>query len=72
MQQPTPSVIRWKSSSDKFTLKPEMLSSLSSVPPVGPSPRPEIIGTFTPQAATSGAMINDVLSPMPPVLCLSA
>ncbi len=48
-----------------------MDSSLSSVPPVWPRPRPDIIGTGTPQAAASGARISDVLSPTPPVLCLS-
>ena len=48
-----------------------MDSSLSSVPPVCPSPRPDIIGTSAPQAAASGASISDVLSPTPPVLCLS-
>ena len=42
------------------------------MPPVWPRPRPEIIGTQTPQAATSGAIISDVLSPTPPVECLSA
>ena len=36
-----------------------------------PSPRPDIIGTGTPHAATSGATTSDVLSPTPPVLCLS-
>jgi hypothetical protein len=49
-----------------------MASSLSSVPPVCPSPRPEIIGTATPHAAASGAMTSEVLSPTPPVECLSA
>ncbi len=48
-----------------------MASSLSSVPPVWPSPRPDIIGTSTPQAAASGASTSEVLSPTPPVLCLS-
>ena len=48
-----------------------MASSLSSVPPVWPSPRPEIIGTFTPQAAASGASASETLSPTPPVECLS-
>ncbi len=48
-----------------------MASSLSSVPPVCPSPRPDIIGTSAPQAAASGARMSDVLSPTPPVLCLS-
>jgi hypothetical protein len=32
----------------------------------------EIIGTQTPHAATSGAMMIEVLSPTPPVECLSA
>jgi hypothetical protein len=45
---------------------------LSSVPPVWPSPRPDSCGTATPQAATSGASGSVVLSPTPPVECLSA
>ena len=49
-----------------------MLSSLSSVPPVCPSPRPEIIGTCAPQAATMGASIRLTLSPTPPLECLSS
>src|SRR5262249_29227383 len=49
-----------------------MLSSLSSVPPVWPRPRPEIIGTAPPQAATSGASMRLTLSPTPPVECLSS
>ena len=49
-----------------------MAESLSSVPPVWPSPRPEIIGTKAPQAATSGASIRLTLSPTPPVECLSS
>ena len=36
-----------------------------------PSPRPETIGTGTPAAAAIGARISEVLSPTPPVLCLS-
>ena len=48
-----------------------MDSSLSSVPPVWPSPRPDIIGTTTPAAAASGATMRLVLSPTPPVECLS-
>ena len=48
-----------------------MDSSLSSVPPVWPSPLPEIIGTAAPQAATIGASISETLSPTPPVECLS-
>ena len=49
-----------------------MDSSLSSVPPVCPRPRPEIIGTATPHAATIGARCSETLSPTPPVECLSA
>ena len=49
-----------------------MAESLSSVPPVWPSPRPEIIGTKPPQAATIGASIRLTLSPTPPVECLSS
>ncbi len=52
--------------------KPGIDSSLSSVPPVWPSPRPDTIGTITPHAATSGASGSDTLSPTPPVECLSA
>jgi len=48
-----------------------MDSSLSSVPPVWPSPRPESCGTATPQAATSGHSGRLILSPTPPVECLS-
>src|SRR3954468_2037252 len=49
-----------------------MLSSLSSVPPVWPRPRPEIIGTAAPHAASTGARISETLSPTPPVECLSS
>jgi hypothetical protein len=51
--------------------KPGIDSSLSSVPPVCARPRPEIIGTATPQAATAGASGIEALSPTPPVECLS-
>jgi hypothetical protein len=54
-----------------WTLKPGIDSSLSSVPPVMPSPRPETMGTQQPVQATSGARMSEVLSPMPPVECLS-
>ena len=37
-----------------------------------PSPRPEIIGTSPPQAATIGASSSETLSPTPPVECLSS
>ena len=42
------------------------------MPPVWPSPRPDSCGTATPQAATSGASGSVILSPTPPVECLSA
>jgi hypothetical protein len=50
---------------------PGIESSLSSVPPVCPRPRPEIIGTMPPQAATTGASTRLTLSPTPPLECLS-
>ncbi len=52
-------------------LKPGIASSLSSVPPVYPKPLPDILATGTPTLATSGAKINVVVSPTPPVECLS-
>src|SRR2546430_17341077 len=48
-----------------------MRQSLSAVPPVIPSPRPEIIGTQTSSQASSGARTSETLSPTPPVECLS-
>ena len=49
-----------------------MASSRSISPPVWPSPRAEIIGMCTPQAATSGATIRLTFSsPTPPLECLS-
>ena len=53
------------------TLKFGMDSSLSTVPPVCPSPLPDIFATFTPSEATIGDMMRVVLSPTPPVECLS-
>ncbi len=41
------------------------------MPPVCPSPRPLIFPSGTPHAATIGATASDVLSPTPPVECLS-
>src|SRR5438132_1055245 len=52
--------------------QPGMDSILSSVPPVCPRPRPDSCGTATPHAATNGASGNVILSPTPPVECLSA
>ena len=54
------------------TVQPGMASILSSVPPVWPRPRPLILAIFTSHAATMGATTNVVLSPTPPVECLSA
>ena len=50
---------------------PGIASSLSIVPPVWPSPRPDILATAAPAAASIGASASVVLSPTPPVLCLS-
>jgi len=69
--QPTRSVISWISRTDRSVRNPGIDSSLSSVPPVGPRPRPEIIGTRKPQQASSGAKISETVSPLPPVECLS-
>ncbi len=51
--------------------RPGMASSLSRVPPVCPSPLPESFATGTPQAAATGPITMVVLSPTPPVECLS-
>jgi hypothetical protein len=59
------------SSVDSDARQPGMDSSLSSVPPVWPRPRPDSCGTATPQVATSGASGSVILSPTPPVECLS-
>ena len=53
-------------------LNPGKLSSLSMVPPVWPRPLPLILATFTPTEETRGASAMLVLSPTPPVECLSA
>ena len=41
------------------------------MPPVWPSPRPLIFPNGTPHAATIGPTASEVLSPTPPVECLS-
>jgi hypothetical protein len=41
------------------------------VPPVVPRPRPESLATGAPQAATIGREVREILSPTPPVECLS-
>jgi len=70
-QMPIRSTPSRKRSTDRFTSKPGIASNLSSVPPVCPRPRPLIMGTRTPAAAAMGPRMSDVLSPTPPVLCLS-
>ena len=52
-------------------LKPGIASSLSMVPPVCASPLPANIGTVAPAARNAGARIMLILSPTPPVECLS-
>ena len=63
---------RTKAAASRSTRMPGNDSSLSMVPPVKPRPRPLILPTGTPHAATRGMTTNDVLSPTPPVECLSA
>ena len=58
-------------SSSMAVARPGIDSSLSIVPPVNPRPRPLILATLPPHAATSGPTTRVVLSPTPPVLCLS-
>ena len=69
--QPVPASTLIISAPDRTARQPGMDSSLSSVPPVWPRPRPDSCGTAAPQLATSGARISDTLSPTPPVECLS-
>ena len=52
-------------------LYPGIDSSLSIVPPVKPSPLPDILATGIPREATIGINTRVILSPTPPVLCLS-
>ena len=68
---PTSLTWRMNSSPPSSMRKPGIASSLSSVPPVWPSPRPLILAKGTPQAATTGPSAIEVLSPTPPVECLS-
>ena len=44
---------------------------MSMVPPVNARPRPDTLGTANPHAAAKGTTTSEVLSPTPPVLCLS-
>ena len=45
---------------------------MSRVPPVCPRPLPLTMGTRRPISAARGASTREILSPTPPVLCLSA
>ena len=72
MTAPTSSSWRIIASFDSDACQPATDSSLSRVPPVWPRPRPESCGTATPKTATSGASGRVILSPTPPVECLSA
>ena len=72
MTAPTSSSWRIIASLDRAACQPATDSSLSSVPPVWPRPRPDSCGTATPNTATSGASGRVILSPTPPVECLSA
>ncbi len=69
---PTPSRTSSISSLESSARQPGIDSSLSRVPPVWPRPRPDSCGTAAPHAATSGASGSVILSPTPPVECLSA
>ena len=72
MTMPTFSTFSMNRSWPMLILKPGKLSSLSRVPPVWPRPRPDILAIFTPRLATMGTSTRLVLSPTPPVECLSA
>ncbi len=60
-----------KSSVDREVLNPGIDSNLSIVPPVCPKPLPDNFDTVKPSEATIGASVKVVLSPTPPVECLS-
>ena len=52
-------------------LYPGIDSNLSAVPPVNPNPLPDIFATGIPTEDNIGIKIKVILSPTPPVLCLS-
>ena len=70
-QRPVFLTISIISPTERSIFTPGIASSLSSVPPVCPSPRPDIFATVTPHAAAIGAETSVVVSPTPPVECLS-
>ncbi len=71
MAQPMRSIWARNAAGERSVRTPGMASSLSSVPPVWPSARPDSLATGTPQAATSGTTISETVSPTPPEECLS-
>ena len=68
---PMSATCRRSSSGVRSVRTPGMDSSLSSVPPVCPSPRPDSLATASPRAAASGAKTRVTPSATPPVECLS-
>ena len=68
-----PTSLSWSRNSSllKSVRKPGIDSILSSVPPLKPRPCPDILPTRSPQAETIGSTTSVVLSPTPPVECLS-
>ena len=69
--QPTSSTWRSISPGVRSVLSPGIDSSLSSVPPVCPRPRPDSFATASPSEAASGANTRVTPSLTPPVECLS-
>ena len=70
-QTPCSFAMRINSLCSREVLYPGIVSSLSMVPPVCPRPLPLIIASVAPRDAAMGATASVVLSPTPPVLCLS-
>ena len=68
-----PTLSHWSRNASRVSVIriPGIASSLSTVPPVCPSPLPDILVTLAPSAAAIGPTIKEVLSPTPPVECLS-
>ena len=71
IEKPQVSIVFLNSSTVKFVRYPSIDSNLSRVPPVYPKARPAIIGTLSPCDATMAAKGSEILSPTPPVECLS-
>ena len=69
--EPTSSTWRSNVSGSRSVRRPGIDSSLSRVPPVCPSPRPESLATASPSDAAIGANTSVTPSATPPVECLS-